>query len=163
MQIEEVWPSRREARPGERVEIYTLLAGENGSEITRTSMFSIPTGAPLGPLYFTVADGNSTNLVEYQQLIGVSPKSPANLIAFLNHLRGNDRAYVRVWRNEPSYQVQGEDFPDPPPSLALILARGQGAFANPWQGRGSKVAELEVTAGDYLITGSKTAQVEVKE
>jgi hypothetical protein len=31
------------------------------------------------------------------------------------------------------------------------------------QSRNSKIAELEVAAGDYMITGSKTIQVEVKE
>jgi hypothetical protein len=29
--------------------------------------------------------------------------------------------------------------------------------------RGAKVAEIEIPAGDFVVTGSKTIQVEVKE
>jgi hypothetical protein len=70
---------------------------------------------------------------------------------------------VRVWRPQPSYQAGGEEFPSPPPSLAQILARGQTALGLAGAGAGSKVAELEISAGDVVISGSKTVQVEVKE
>ena len=78
----------------------------------------------------------------------------------MNRLRANTKAYVRVWRPEPNFQIEGEDFPDPPPSLALILGASQTAAT---QARNSKVAELEISAGDAVITGGKTVQVEVKE
>jgi hypothetical protein len=43
----------------------------------------------------------------------------------------------------------------------MILARAQqGSSSTP---RSSKVAELEFTAGDVVISGSKTVQVEVVE
>jgi hypothetical protein len=81
----------------------------------------------------------------------------------VNNLRANTKAYVRVWRPEPDFQLEGADFPDPPPSVALILAGSQSAFGSIGQTRNSKVAELEIGAGDSVISGSKTIQVEVKE
>jgi hypothetical protein len=66
---------------------------------------------------------------------------------------------VRVWRQDPNFQLEGEDYPDPPPSLALILAATQTAL----QTRNSKVAEIEIDAGDVVISGTKTVQVEVKD
>jgi hypothetical protein len=59
--------------------------------------------------------------------------------------------------------LEGADFPDPPPSVAMILAGSQSAFGSINQTRNSKVAELEIGAGDSVINGSKTIQVEVKE
>jgi hypothetical protein len=67
-----------------------------------------------------------------------------------------------VWRTDPAYQVQGEDLPDPPPSLGLILAKAQ-AGQGTWFARGSKIDELLIGTGDVVVTGSKTVPVEVKE
>jgi len=90
------------------------------------------------------------------------PKSPTQLVSFLNNLRPNTNAYVRVWRTDPAFEVQGQDLPDPPPSVGLILAKAQAA-QGAWFPRGSKVDELQIETGDVVVTGSKTAQVEVKE
>jgi hypothetical protein len=68
-----------------------------------------------------------------------------------------------VWRTDPAYQLEGVDLPDPPASVALILGASQFGQAGITQTRNSKVADMEVDAGDAVVTGSKTIQVEVKE
>lgn len=163
LKIDQVWTSTREARPGDTIGVTTLLAGENGKEITRTLSYTVPVGAPTGTLYFTVADATSSNLTEYQQLLTTAPRTASQLVSFLNGLRGNDKAYLRVWRNEAAYTVQGQDLPDPPPSVSMIMAKTQASLANVALYRTSKVAELELSAGDAVVTGSKTVQVEIKE
>ncbi len=77
----------------------------------------------------------------------------------MNRLRPSDKAYIRIWRAEPAYEVQGEELPDPPPSLALVLGSTQSVAQN----RNSKVAELLIDSGEMMVTGSKTVQIEVKE
>ena len=162
-QIDSVSVGRREVRAGGKVELTTMLVGENGVEVPRTIVYQVPQGITPGPLYFTVADGMTTNLTEFRQIIGAQPKSASQLISIVNSLRANTKAYVRVWRPEPAYQLEGADFPDPPPSVALILGGLQTAQGSISQTRNSKVAELEIGAGDSVISGSKTVQVEVKE
>jgi hypothetical protein len=81
----------------------------------------------------------------------------------LNSLRGNTKAYVRVWKGEPGFQIEGKDLPDPPPSLALILNRQQSSPGVVTATAGSKVAEMEINFGANAITGSKTVQIEVIE
>lgn len=159
LQIDQVFASRREVRPGETVTVTSVLLGDNGLEQTRKVDYRVPAGAASGPLYFTVADGAATNVAEFQQILGLTPKTPAQLVSTVNKLRTNNKAYVRVWRAAPAFQIEGEDFPDPPPSLALILGGSQAIS----QTRNSKMAELEIAGGDVVITGSKTIQVEVKE
>ena len=163
LKIDQVWTSSREAHPGDKIEVTTLLAGENGREVTRTLSYIVPVGAPTGTLYFTVADAASANLTEYQQLLMTAPRTASQLVSFLNGLRGNDKAYLRVWRNDAAYTVQGQDLPDPPPSLSMILARTQASLSNTILWRSSKVAEMELPAGDAVVTGSKTVQIEIKE
>jgi hypothetical protein len=119
-------------------------------------------GAPFGTLNFTVSDASYSNLLDYQQLASTVPKSPTQVVSFLNELRPNTNAYVRVWRSDPAFQAQGQDLPDPPPSLGLILAKAQAAQGT-WFARGSKIDELLIGTGNVVVTGSKTVSVEVKE
>jgi hypothetical protein len=162
-QIDQVACSDHEVRPGDTVEIVTTLNGENGAELTRKTRYTVPVGAEPGTLSFTVSDATSSNLAEYQQWIGSSPRTPDQVVDFLNGLRPNNKAYVRVWRQDPSYQVNGQDLPDLPSSAALIFARQQTNSGTVPLSRGSKIAEIPLDAGDGVVTGSKTAQVEIRE
>ena len=154
----------RVARPGQEIEIAVAMSGENGSETSQRVKYRIPVGAPLGPLFFTVSDATQTNLTEFQQAVGTPQKSPQQVLALLNELRSNTRAYLRVWRNEQSYTVEGRDLPDPPASLAMMLNRAQAGLSNTTTSRGAKLAEFEISPGTgFVVTGSKTVQVEVKE
>jgi len=153
----------RQVRPGDNLEVIVTLAGENGQETSKVVRYKIPVGAPLGALYLTVADAASMNILDQQAAASGSAHSPARVLEYLNSLRANTRAYLRVWRPEASYTLDGRDLSNPPPSLALILARAQTGGAAGFNWRGSKIAEIEIPGGERLVTGSKTIQVEVKE
>jgi len=159
--IENAWLSRREARPGDRVDIMVEVAGEGGTRVKHKVAYDIPIGAPLGTLYFTVGDGPTVNAAE-QRYLGVAQTRPAaELLTFLNSMRSNTKGYVRVWRNEAAFQIDGRDLPDPPPSVGAILTRTQtGTSVVP---RTSTIAEMTFASGDLAVSGSKTLQLEVKE
>ena len=161
--IDGISVSRREARPGEKVLLNVVLAGENGAETTRQVEYQVPIGAEPGPLYFTVSDANTANLADFRQILTASPRSAGQLIATVNNLHPNTKAYVRVWRADPAFQLEGADLPDPPASVALILTGSQSSLAGITQTRNSKVVGMEVDAGDMVVSGSKTIQVEIKE
>jgi hypothetical protein len=156
LQIESLWPSKREAEPGETIDLTALFTGENGQEMTKTIRYTIPVGAQPGPLYFTVVDGAAANLAEYRQFLFTPPRNKPQLLSFLNGLRPNTNAYVRIWRSQPSWQVQGETLPAPPPSLALLLG------ASYPQTGSAKLDEIEMASGSYMMSGTKTAVVTVK-
>jgi hypothetical protein len=163
LDIDHVFSGRRQVRPGETVELTVGLTGENGALTTRTVSFPTPIGMTPGPLYFTVSDASTANLTELRSAISTTPRSPAQLISTVNQLKANTRAYVRVWRPDPAYQVGGEDLPAPPPSLAMILGRAQPGYGGLTQGYNSKIAEIEIDGGGAVLSGSKTIQVEIKE
>jgi hypothetical protein len=161
LQVDQITASPKQVHPGGTVELAVTLTGENGLEVLKSVRYRVPVGAPAGALNFTVSDGSLSNALDYQQLTE-PPKSPTQLVSFLNGLRPNTNAYVRVWRTDPAFQVQGQDLPNPPPSVGLILARAQ-ATQGVWVPRGSKIDELQIATGDVVVSGSKTAQVEVTE
>lgn len=162
LQVDQITASPKQVRPGDSVELSVTFNGENGLEMVKSLHYRVPVGAPAGTLSFTVSDGSLTNALDYQQMAPSVPKSPTQLVSFLNNLHPNTNAYVRVWRTDPAFEVQGQDLPDPPPSVGLILAKAQAA-QGAWIPRGSKVDELQIETGDVVVTGSKTVQVEVKE
>ena len=159
LNIGQVYLSRKEAKPGDTVEIMTQLDGDNGVEVTRTLKYNIPLGTSPGTLYFTVADGAQTSLTELRQIIAETPTSPEQSISTVARLRPSDKAYVRIWRADPAYEVAGEELPDPPPSLALILGSTQTVS----QDRNSKITELVIDPGEMMVTGSRTVKLEVKD
>jgi hypothetical protein len=162
LQVDQITASPKQVHPGGAVELAVTFTGENGVEVQKSVHYIVPIGAPGGALNFTVSDGSLSNALDYQQMASEAPKSPAQLVSFLNNLRPNTNAYVRVWRTDPAFQVQGQDLPDPPPSVGLILAKAQAA-QGVWIPRGSKIDELQIQTGDVVVSGSKTAQVEVTE
>lgn len=163
LQIDQVWTGRREVRPGETVDVFTVLTGDNGVELTKRIQYTVPVGALPGPLCFTVADANTTNLTELKQTIGQPPHTVEQLISTVNSLRGNTKAYVRVWRPDLAFQLEGADLPSPPASVALVLGAAQAGSGGVTQTRNAKVAEFEISAGDMVVSGAKTVQVEVKQ
>ncbi len=154
----------RSVRAGEDLELTVVMSGENGQESARRVKYRVPIGTQPGTLNFTIADATSTNVIEFQSAVATPQRSPAQVLSLLNGLRSNTKAYVRVWRAEPSFTVEGRDIPDPPPSLAMLLTRAQAGSPTQVNTRGAKVAELEVPgAVGSVVTGTKTIQVEVKE
>ena len=164
LSIDGVTVSKREARPGDKLQL-NVLAGRRKRRRRRRARwtYNVPVGAEPGILYFTVADANTANLSDFRQILTSTPRSPSQVITTVNNLHPNTKAYVRVWRADPAYQLEGADLPDPPASVALILAGSQSSLAGITQTRNSKIGEMEIDGGDMVISGVKTVQVEIKE
>jgi hypothetical protein len=161
--IDSVTASRREAHPGDTLRLSVLLLGDDGAEVTRQLEYRVPIGAETGPLFFTVADAGVTNIADFRQTLAATPRSIGQLIDTVNNLHPNNKAYVRVWRAEPAFQLDGADLPAPPPSAVLVLEGSVATVAGISQTRNSKIGEMELDGGDMVISGVKTIQVDIKE
>jgi hypothetical protein len=161
--IEAVTVSKREVRAGDKLTLNVTFAGENGVETVRRVPYDVPIGAAPGTLYFTVADANTANISDFRAILTSTPRTTGQLVSTVNNLHPNTKAYVRVWRADPAFQLEGADLPDPPPSVALILGGSQSSVAGVQQIRNSKVADMEIDGGDMVVSGVKTVQVEIKE
>jgi hypothetical protein len=170
LRLAQAWTSAHDVHPGDSVEITALLEGENGLQLTRTATYQVPAGAPNGPLNFTISDANTLNFPDFSGVTPSSLRAPERLIEMINSYRASDALYVRVWRQEPSFNIAGQlpggELPDPPPSVMLVLA-DPSASANSNAAltltRGAEAARLVIPIGNYVVTGAKTLQVEVKD
>jgi hypothetical protein len=170
LRVAQAWASAHEVRPGDSVQITALLQGENGMELTRTATYKIPVGAPVGLVNFTISDAIGLNTPEFAGLMQSSLRTPQQLIQAVNNFRGSEAAYVRVWRQEPSFNISGPlpggDLTDPPPSVMLVLADPSASAttsASLTLTRGSQLAEMKLAVDGFVVSGSKTIQVEIKE
>lgn len=163
LNIDSVTLSRREVHAGDKLTLNVMLTGDDGAETTRRVDYQVPIGAPPGQLYFTVADASVANLTDFRQILQASPRSPRQLIDTVNELHPNTKAYVRVWRADQAFQLEGSDLPAPPPSVALILEGSAANLQGISSSRNSKIAGMEIDGGGAVISGVKTVQVEVKE
>ncbi len=160
LQIEQLWASRNIARPGEALDLHILMAGPGGVEVKRQASYRVPTGAAAGQLQITAADAMTANLADFAYVLQQPPASASQVRTLLNGLRSNNVATLRVARVEPSYTVQGQNLPDPPPSLALLLRKTPGVAL---PGANSKLAEFAITMEGYVVSGTKSITVEIKE
>jgi hypothetical protein len=168
--ISQAWTSAHEVHPGDPVQITTLLAGENGVQMTRSVTYRAPIGAPAGQLNFTVSDANTLNFPDFAGMNASSVQTPGQLVDLLNKYRGSQGAYVRVWRPQPAFTISGPspggEITDPPPSVMLVLADpSMSPTSNIAQitTRGSEIAEIPIPIDGYVVSGARTVQVEVKE
>ena len=161
--LDQVWSSKREVRPGERLEITAVLRAEDGRETVKKVPVEIPPSLGPGPLQITVADGSSLNLAEVRQLPGgFTPKTPAQLVRAINKLRKNNRLYVRLSRPQTAFLLHGTQFPSPPPSLARVMANEPSVSSNIATSSVSTLAESELEPLSSVVTGHKTITVLVK-
>src|SRR5262249_14886278 len=109
LNIDALSVSRHEVRPGGKITLDVVMAGENGAETRYPVDYQVPIGAEPGTLYFTVADANTANIADFRQILGANPHSAAQLIGTVNSLHPNNKAYVRVWRADAAYQLEGAD------------------------------------------------------
>jgi hypothetical protein len=161
--VDSVVISKHEAHPGDKLQLSVVLVAENGAETTKQFEYQVPIGAETGPLFFTVSDALTANLADFRQSITNNARSVGQVIGIVNALHPNNKGYVRIWRAEPSFQLDGADLPSPPPSAVLVLEGSTPTAAGISQTRNSKIAQIELDGGDMVISGVKTIQVDIKE
>jgi hypothetical protein len=163
-EVEEVWGSKREIKPGDRMQLAVMLRGQDGKETLQKTTVEIPESVTPGPLTITVADGVSMDRQEAGRTgRAFAPKNPQQLIRAINKSRRNNRLYVRLARIEPGFVLQGENFPSPPPSVVRALSGDPSASTNISPTLLSTIAEYEMDPVPSVVSGSKSITVTVKD
>ena len=164
MDVEQVWASRRTAKPGEPVELTVVLRDQDGRETVRKSRFVIPLSMRPGPLSVLVADGTTLDRLEAATgARGGLPKDPAQLIKAINRSRSNNRLYVRLARPEVGFMVQGESLPSLPPSMVSLLSADPSISGSVTRTGLSTVEDQELDPVEGVISGFKALAINIEE
>lgn len=155
--------NRSQVAPGGSLVVTARLRADDGQILTKQIPVHLPATVEPGPLKIYAGSGEVLDLMELQRLQqGFQARSVPQLVRAINHLRRNDRLYLRITQAQPAYVVAGEPLPAPPPSVARALAGGPAVSSGVASMYGSPV--YEYTSGDlaYVVAGVKSITVEVK-
>jgi len=160
--LDRVWADRERVKAGETVILAAFLRAANGGEHVEKFPIDIPADMPAGTLQLTVADGSTLTAVENRVLRqSFSPRDLDQLIRAINHIRKNDRVYVRLQRPEPSVLIRGEEFSNLPPSFSSVITSDRTSSSTLMTLRSSNLYEYELPSTPFVISGQRSLTIEV--
>ncbi|HEV2862910.1 MAG TPA: hypothetical protein VGX48_17975 [Pyrinomonadaceae bacterium] len=156
--LDRITLDRNEVRRGESVEVSAYVRTESGKQFVQRIPVEIPADVPPGQLVLFVGDGGT--LQQAQNAQNFVPKDLGQLVGAINKLKKNDRLYVKLFRVTNGAVIGTDEMPNLPPSFVATLNsdRSSGGFTPTTL---SPVAEKELPAADYVISGQQLIGITV--
>lgn len=156
--VDQVSVDRSQARPGETVELTVTQRTQSGTLFTQKVPFTVPKDTASGSLSIVIGDGSAVS--QNSAITQFTARTAAELISTLNRLKRPDRLYAVVTRTSSGAVIGSSELPNLPPSILATLNNdrtvgGTKATVN------TVVADLEIPATEYIVTGSQTVSIEV--
>ena len=154
--------SSAEVKAGEFYEMEVTCRKANGEAIRETYPVKIPENISPGALTLLVADGTTImSMDDREEKDILVPRDLTQLIKYINNLRKNDHMYLRFYRQQSGAVIKGEGLPGLPPSILSILKSERKAGAmSPI--RRATLMEYELPTTEYVVSGAKSLNLEVK-
>ena len=89
-----------------------------------------------------------------------TPRNAAELIATINRLKRSDKLYAVLTRTTSGTIIGSSEMPNLPPSVLATLANDRTAGGSKPSVQ-STIAEMEFTAGELIISGSHSLNIEI--
>jgi len=150
---------RNEVHSGGTVEVQAYVRTESGKQFVQRIPVEIPADVPPGQLVLFVGDGGTLQQVSGAQ--NFVPKDLGQLVGAINKLKKNDRLYVKLFRVTNGAVIGTDEMPNLPPSFVATLNsdRSSGGYTPTSL---SPVAEKELPAADYVISGQQLIGITVR-
>jgi len=160
--IEQVWSTKSEVRPGDRIDVMAVLRTPSGESVTTKIPVTIPDSITDKNLSLEVGSGSTINALENRLTsLATPPRDVRQLVRALNRMRRNNRVYALLMAPQRSLVIQGDEYPSPPPSLVQTLMADPGASGSVVFSGSSVVGDFETKASPYMIRGEKTLLLKV--
>jgi hypothetical protein len=120
----------REIRAGDVARLRVHLQEEKGERFVRSLELPIPADHPPGKSIVIVGGGRLTSAIGLS-LVPPDPRTPADVIEVLGRLRPAVRLTALLLRPTQGAMIEGELFPDLPPTIRGLVTGGAAAPADP--------------------------------
>ena len=156
--VDRITVDKTTVKAGETIELTVVERTESGTFNTKKIPFKIPADTAAGTVTLTVGDGGAVQ--QNSAITQFTPKTAAELISTINRLKRSDRLYAVLTRTTTGTIIGSSEMPNLPPSMLATLNNDRSAG-------GSKpsvqtiIAEIELPAGDLVISGSQTLNIEI--
>lgn len=156
--IDRISLDRTQVRAGETVQAKIMTRNEAGQIVERSFPVTIPTDTAPGPLNVTIGDGNAVQ--QNTAITKFIPKTAAELINTINHLKRPDRLYAMLSRTSTGLIVGSSEMPNLPPSVLATMNNDRTAGGSKPSVQ-SILSYQEIPDWEYIVTGQQTLTVEV--
>lgn len=160
--LEQVWSTRSEVHPGDRIEVTAVERTPSGETVSQTIPVTIPANVSDKTLSLMVGSGNAMNAVEMRFIrAGSPPRNLHQLVRELNETRRNNRLYALLMAPQRSFVMEGTDFPSPPPSLLQTFMADPAVSSKITYRGDSVVGDYQTAPVPYSIVGEQTLLLKV--
>ncbi len=160
--LEQVWSTKSEVRPGDRLEVTAVLRTPSGEAVVQKIPVHIPESVSDKTLSLAVGGGSAMNALQNRfVLAATTPRDVRQLLRALNRLRRNNRLYALLLAPQRSFVIQGDEYPSPPPSLVQTFLADPAVASSVVFNGTSVVGDFETKTTPYAIQGQKTLFLKV--
>jgi hypothetical protein len=162
--LEQIWCSKSEVSPGDRIELTAVLRTPSGEAVTQKIPVEIPESVSDKTLSLVVGSGSALNLLQMRfSPLNLVPRDLFQLVNALNRTRRNNRLYALLMAPQRSFVMQGDEYPSPPPSLIQTLLADPAVASSITLSGTSIVGDFEAKPIPYTIRGQKILLLRVAE
>ncbi len=156
--VDRIAIDKTRVRAGDTIEITAHTRTESGKVIAQKIPVTIPSDTAPGQLSIMIGDGSAVqqNAAANQ----FTPRTAAELIATINRLKRSDRLYAVITRTSTGAIIGATELPNLPPSVLATMYNDRTAGGSK-PAVNSVVAEMELPAGEFIVSGSQTLSIEV--
>jgi hypothetical protein len=160
-ELERVWLTRTEVRPGESFKLVIQLKPRRGKTLFLEQDYHIPPTLQSGTYKITVGNGEAITQQENELVKGTMKlRDIQQMVRLINLLRPNSKLYAQVMREEEGFYFEGEFFPGLPPSKMTVISANKGDD-NFVKLLGTIVDERQMET-DYVVQGVKKLSFTVR-
>lgn len=160
--LETAWTSKFEVRPGDSIDVMTVVRTPAGESFTQRIPVTIPENVNSKTLTLVVGSGAAADAIEGRLTpLASPPRDLHRMVGALNKMRRNNRIYAVLLAPEGSFRLGGDEFPAPPPSLLQTFLSDAAAASRVSMSATSVVGDFETGPTPYTVTGQQTLQLKV--
>lgn len=160
--LEQVWSSKSEVAPGDKIEITALLRTPVGEMMVQKLPVQIPESVSDRTLSLVVGSGAAINALQARfSPLNASPRSLYQLVQALNKMRRNNRLYALLMAPQRSLVMMGDEYPSPPPSLLQTFLADPAVSSTVTFSGTSVVGDFETKPAPISFRGQKTLLLKV--
>jgi hypothetical protein len=160
--IEQVWSSKSEVRPGEKIEVTVVLRTPSGDALVKKIPVEIPESVSDKALSLVVGSGSTINSLQRRlSPLTTTPRDLSQMVRALNRMRRNNRLYALLMAPQRSFLLQGDEYPSPPPSLVQTFLADPSVSSRMVMSGTSVVGDFETDPSPYTIRGQETLLLKV--
>jgi hypothetical protein len=160
--LEQVWSTKSEVKPGDHIDVIARLRLPGGQAVIQKIPVDIPESVNDKMLTLVVGGGSNINALQFRLTPpGSAARDIHQLVKALNRMRWNNRLYALLMAPQPSFSMQGDEYPSPPPSLVRTLMADPAAASSVNLSGSSLVGDYEAAPSPLMIRGQETLFLKV--